>query len=107
MTYSHDGTGACSLIDFWVLCVTEGAVVETGNSDPLNLSDHVHLTLHIQLKSIENVSSVISDKDPSLITKLKIRWDKCDVDFYSNILRDSLQPTLLCQLHETSMWMHW
>ena len=49
VTYRHDGTGASALIDYWVLSNTGGSMVVVGDSNPINLSDHVHVSCKFSL----------------------------------------------------------
>ena len=95
--YRHDGTGASSLTDYWILSNTEGSMVEVGDSKPLNLSDHVHVSLQIQRKSLERDTPIPPGEEAPLTIKHRIRWDKSDPDMYQSILQDSLQPILLYQ----------
>ena len=105
MTYRHDGTGATSLIDYWVLSNTEGAVVDVGDQNPLNISDHVHISLQIQLVSsgYATHTSPVSEVPPS--AKQKIRWDKSDATCTRAPFRSPCNLHYFSNLTVTLKWM--
>lgn len=53
----------------------------------LNLSDHTHLELQMVLPSMpEEPKPVVKDRSGSL----RVRWDKCDVELYKDVVHDAL-----------------
>ena len=94
-TYMHESTCASSQIDYWFVRPVERESVSIGSQCPENLSDHVEVVLRMDSYPASNVDSSAAEpktcQSQSNNNKSKIRWDKCDLQLYSDILKTSLQ----------------
>ena len=93
----HETTCANSQIDYWFVHPTEKESVAVGSQCHENLSDHVEVDLHTDIILInilgDNPEGKILTHSGKDHIKPKVRWDKCDLQLYSDILQAGLQKT--------------
>ena len=93
-TYMHESTSASSQIDYWFVRPVERESVSIGSQCPENLSDHVEVVLRIDSHPASSVDSSSAEpktcQSQSNNKKSKIRWDKCNLQLYSDILQTGL-----------------
>ena len=94
-TYMHKSTSVSSQIDYWFVRPVERESVSIGSQCPENLSDHVEVVLRIHSYPASDVDSSSAEpktcQSQSYNNKSKIRWDKCDLHLYSDILQTGIQ----------------
>ena len=68
-----------------------------GERDPINLSDHVEVSLHTTISCDgEKSLHILKDTNKARIQlKQKVRWDKCDKQYYCELIECG--PSPLCQ----------
>ena len=109
----HETTCANSQIDYWFVHPAEKESAAIGSQFHENLSDHVEVVLHTDIIPINILGGnpegnilTLSSKDH---IKPKVRWDKCDLQLYSDILQAGLQkieangPSTLLEIDLSAM----
>ncbi|MEW8547288.1 MAG: reverse transcriptase family protein, partial [Candidatus Thiodiazotropha sp.] len=94
-TYMHESTCANSQIDYWFVHPGGNESVTVGSQCSENLSDHVEVVLHTDTSIAKPLSGDATmcntGKSEDINIKTRIRWDKCDLQLYGDILQTSLQ----------------
>ena len=112
-TYMHETTCANSQIDYWFVHPAEKESAAIGSQCHENLSDHVEVVLHTDIIPINilggNPEGNILTHSSKDHIKPKVRWDKCDLQLYSDILQAGLQkieangPSTLLEIDLSAM----
>ena len=112
-TYMHETTCANSQIDYWFVHPAEKESAAIGSQSHENLSDHVEVVLHTDIIPINilggNPEGNILTHSSKDHIKPKVRWDKCDLQLYSDILQVGLQkieangPSTLLEIDLSAM----
>ena len=91
----HETTSANSQIDYWCMHPVKNESAAIGSQCPENLSDHVEVAIHTEIIPInvwgDNPEGKILTNSGNDHIKSKVRWDKCDLQLYFDILQAGLQ----------------